>query len=139
MKKVLIVLLVLVCAHGVFAADKDFRNMEKAPVLNVAGAYIFDLKPFQKKIEDNFAFHNMTEINGLMGDVYYVDPVTGEWCKNFEGFELKGFKDRDIVEPKKKVKIKRVPFFAFTIEPDGNYDLKLYAGHNDINIEIKEK
>ena len=140
MKKVIaILLLAMVCVGGICAADKDFRNMEKAPVLNVEGAYIFDLKPFHKKIEDNFAFHNMTNIKELEGDIYYVDPKTGEWCKNSADFELEGFNDRDIVEPNKKVKLERVPFFAFTVEPAGNYDFKLYPKNNDINIEIYKK
>ncbi len=155
MKKLIVLfVLAVVCIGSVCAAD-EFKDMKEAPALNVEGAYIIDLKPFRKKIEDNITFLNMSEKNGIAFIIYYIDYDTGKWVKNTNRGFVKTYNDRDIVELDKryvtipaknnnrydqKVKrptsLKKIPFIAIVPEPAGNYEFEIYPKSNDIYIEI---
>ena len=156
MKKLfLLCVLALICIGSLFAAD-DYKDMKKAPPLDVDGAYIIDLKPFRKKIEDNITFLNMSEKNGIAFIIYYIDYDTGEWVKNINRGFVKVYNDRDIVELDKRyitvtkkdhgiysdekikrpISLKKIPFIAIVTDPAGNYEFKIYPKSSDIYIEI---
>ena len=136
MKKIILLLaLALICVGAVCAAD-EYKDLEKAPPLDVKGAYIIDIKPFRKKIEDNIAFLNMSELEKIYFDVYFVDYKTGEWVKNINKGYVKNYNDRDIVELNKSVKIKKVPFIAIVPAPDKGFNYKIYPKSHDVYIEI---
>ncbi|MBR5915802.1 MAG: hypothetical protein IKZ57_05085 [Spirochaetia bacterium] len=138
MKKLfLLFVLTFICIGSVCAAD-EFKDMKEAPALNVEGAYIIDLKPMRKKIEDNIAFLNMSELDEIKFDIYFVNYNTGAWVKNREKGQVKGYNDRDIVELNKTVKLKKVPFIAIIPDPAGDYDYKVYPKSHDVYIEIEE-
>lgn len=139
MKKLIVLfVLAIVCIGSVCAAD-EYKDLASAPALDVEGAYIIDLKPFRKKIEDNIAFLNMSELEEIKFDIYFVNYNTGEWVKNREKGQVKGYNDRDIVELNKTVKIKKVPFIAIVPDPAGDYDYKIYPKSHDVYIEIEEE
>ena len=136
-KSVLVFVLSLICLGTVCAVD-EYKDLQQAPPLNVEGAYIIDIKPMRKKIEDNIAFLNMSELDEISFDIYFVNYNTGEWIKNREKGHVRGYNDRDIVELNKTVKIKKVPFIAIVPNPAGDYDYKIYPKSHDVYIEIEE-
>lgn len=137
MKKIIVLfVLAVVCIGSVCAVD-EYKDMQQAPTLGVDGAYIIDLKPMRKKIEDNIAFLNMSELDEISFKIYFVDYNTGEWVKNGAKGYVKGYNDRDIVELGKKIKIKKIPFIAFVPDPAGDYKFKVYPKSNDVYIEIE--
>ena len=138
MKKVFVLFVLAIVCIGSVCAKDDYKDMEKAPALDVDGAYIIDLKPMRKKIEDNIAFLNMTEKTDISFDVYYVNYNTGEWVKNRLRGSVKGYNDRDIVELDKKIKMKKVPFIAIVPTPAGNFKYKVYPQSHDVYIDIIE-
>lgn len=138
MKKLFLFLIfALVCIGTVCAVD-DYKDLQQAPALDVEGAYIIDLKPMRKKIEDNIAFLNMSELEEIKFDIYFVSYNTGAWVKNREKGYVRGYNDRDIVELNKTVLIKKVPFIAIVPDPAGDYDYKIYPKSHDVYIEIEE-
>ena len=156
MKKLFLFLIfALVCIGTVCAVD-DYKDLQQAPALDVEGAYIIDLKPMRKKIEDNIAFLNMSEKKGLSFIIYYIDYDTGKWVKNFNRGYVNVYNDRDIVELDKKyvtipaknnnrydqevkrpISLKKIPFIAIVPDPAGNYKFKVYPKSNDVYIEIE--
>ncbi len=137
MKKLfLLFVLTFICIGSVCAAD-EYKDLQQAPEFGVAGAYIIDLKPMRKKIEDNIAFLNMSDLDEIKFKIYYVDYNTGEWVKNGYNGHVKEYNDRDIVELGKKIKIKKIPFIAIVPEPVGNYKFKVYPKSHDVYIEIE--
>ena len=159
MKKVFLFLIIAFITIGtVFAAD-EYKDLQNAPELDVDNAFIIDLKPMRKKIEDNIAFLNLTEIDKITFYIYYVDYNTGKWVKNVARGEVRGYNDRDIVEldkqqviVKKKIgdserdvevwrptNIKKIPFIAIVPNPAGDYEYKVYPKSHDVYIEIHQK
>ncbi len=151
MKKIILFLIFAFITIGtVFAAD-EYKDLQNAPELGVDNAFIIDLKPMRKKIEDNIAFLNLTEIDIINFEIYYVDYNTGEWVKNKNRGRVEGYNDRDIVEldeqqviiQKREVwrpaNIKKIPFIAIVPRPAGDYEYKVYPKSHDVYIEIHQK
>lgn len=151
MKKIFLFLIFAFITIGtVFAAD-EYKDLQNAPELGVDNAFIIDLKPMRKKIEDNIAFLNLTEIDIINFEIYYVDYNTGEWVKNKNRGRVEGYNDRDIVEldeqqviiQKREVwrpaNIKKIPFIAIVPRPAGDYEYKVYPKSHDVYIEIHQK
>lgn len=159
MKKVFLFLIFAFITIGtVFAADK-YKDLQNAPELGVDNAFIIDLKSMRKKIEDNIAFLNLTEIDKISFFIYFVDYNTGEWVKNVARGEVRGYNDRDIVELDKQlvivqkkfggsekdvevwrpINIKKIPFIAIVPKPAGDYEYKVYPKSHDVYIEIHQK
>lgn len=159
MKKVFLFLILAFISIGtVFAAD-EYKDLQNAPELGVDNAFIIDLKPMRKKIEDNIAFLNLTEIDIINFEIYYVDYNTGKWVKNKNRGRVEGYNDRDIVEldkqqviVKKKIggserdfeilrptNIKKIPFIAIVPNPAGDYEYKVYPKSHDVYVEVHQK
>ena len=142
MKKIVIFLILALICVGSICAKDEYKDMDQAPAFKMAGSTVFDLKPFRKKIEDNIAFLNKTELKqNIDFDVYYINPNTGEWVKNKLYGSVIGYDDRDLVELDKGIKLKKVPFIAIVKAADdtNEYEFKLYPKSHDIYIEIYKK
>jgi hypothetical protein len=105
----------------------------------------------RKKIEDNIAFLNLTEIDIINFEIYYVDYNTGKWVKNNNRGRVEGYNDRDIVELDKQqviiqkrevwrpTNIKKIPFIAVVPNPAVDYEYKVYPKYHDVYVEVHQK
>ena len=159
MKKVFLFLIFAFISVGTVFASDEYKDLQKAPELDVDNAFIIDLKPMRRKIEDNIAFLNLTEIDIINFEIYYVDYNTGEWVKNKNRGRVAGYNDRDIVELDKQLvivqkkfgdserelevwrptNIKKIPFIAIVPNPAGDYEYKVYPKSHDVYIEVYQK
>lgn len=120
-------------------ADDKYMNMEKAPSLDVDGAYIIDIKPFREKIKDNIAFYNLIKNERNSFDIYYVDYNTGKWEKNNKTGFIDEYEESETVSLNKGITLKKIPFIAIVPQHSKVYSYNIYPKNRDVYIEVKEK
>lgn len=113
----------------------NFKN-ELFPKINLKNAIVTSIKSFEA--EDYLIFHNCSAKDKITVLPYYYDKKSYKWIRGYEIAALKGFDDTAKIELIDDEEFDKIDYLAFEIEPEGEYQLKMSAKHNDLYIDIYE-
>ena len=107
------------------------------PALNEANTYVFKISDYEA--EDYVVLRNYTDEDRLVVVPYYYDKAKFKWVKGFEMGILDGYNDSEKVEIIDDEGIEGIKYLALQIEPEGEYDFRLFENHSDLYIDINTK